>query len=87
MDRPITNPQFDLGNGEITRIGRLYLLNRLIPLGNLAGFTRLRQLLILTIVHHCGRVVFRLLIPHEDRLTRLYRRLRKKDAATASTES
>ena len=54
---------------------------------NLAGFTRLRQLLILTIVHHCGRVVFRLLIPHEERLTRLYRRLRKKDAATASTES
>ena len=37
MDRPITNPQFDLGNGEITRIGRLYLLNRLafLLLGNL----------------------------------------------------
>jgi hypothetical protein len=87
MDRPITNAQFDLGNGEITRIGRLYLLNRLIPLGNLAGFTRMRQLLILTIVHHCGRLLFRLVITHEDRLTRLYRRLRKNDFAAASPES
>lgn len=87
MDRPITNAQFDLSDGEITRISRLYLLNRLIPLGNLAGFTRMRQLVILLIVHRFGRLLFRLAIPHEDRLTRLYRRLRKKGEANASPES
>ncbi len=87
MDRPITNAQFDLSNGEITRIGRLYLLNRLIPLGNLAGFTTMRQLLILTIIHRFGRLLFRLVIPHEDRLTRLYRRLGKKDATAASLQA
>lgn len=87
MDRPITTAQFDLSNGEITRIGRLYLLNRFIPLGNLAGCTRMRQLLILWVVHRFGRWLFRLAIPHEDRLTRLYRRLRPQNDPTAGPES
>ncbi len=77
MERPITDHHFDLNQGEITRILKLYALNRCIPLGHFSGFTRLRQLLILLCVHRFGKRLFRLVIPHEDRLTRLYRRLRK----------
>ena len=78
MDQKITHETYDLGRGEIGRILRLYLLHRLLPLGNLGGFTRLRQLLILMVTHRFGRWVFRLIIPYEAQLTRLYQRLKNR---------
>lgn len=76
MDEKITSRYFDIGRGEIGRITRIYCLSRLLPLGNLAGFSHLRQLVILLVTHRLGGPIFRLLIPHEDRLTRLYRRVK-----------
>ena len=73
----ITNQYFDLGRGEIFRIFKMYLVSRCLPLGNLAGFTRIRQLLLLMVVHCFGRSLFRLLVPQEERLTKLYRMIRK----------
>jgi hypothetical protein len=55
----------------------MYLVSRCLPLGNLAGFTRIRQLLLLMVVHCFGRSLFRLLVPQEERLTKLYRMIRK----------
>lgn len=78
MNQRITSHHYDLAGGEIGRITRTYLLHRWLPLGNLGGMTRMRQLLILLVLHRCGGVLFRMLIPHEDRLTRFYLRLRRK---------
>ena len=78
MNEPITTERYDIGRGEILRIARLHTLNRLLPLGYFAGFTRVRQLAVLFVVHRFGRWLFRLIIPHEARLTRLYRMLGRK---------
>lgn len=78
MGRRLMNPRFDIATGEIGRIARTYLLQRWLPLGNLGGMTRWRELVILIIMHRWGRLLFRVLIPHEHRLTRLYLRLRRR---------
>ena len=78
MDKRITTERFDLGRGEILRIAKLYILNRVLPLGYFAGFTRMRQLVVLFAVHRFGRRLSRLIILHEARLTRLYRMLGRK---------
>ncbi|WP_205243596.1 hypothetical protein [Desulfobulbus alkaliphilus] len=72
------NSRFDVATGEIGRIARTYLRQRWLPLGNLGGMTRLRELFILIVMHRCGGPLFRLLIPYEHRLTRLYLRLRHR---------
>ena len=77
-ERPITTRGFDMESGEIARIFRTYAVNRLVPLGAFAGFTRLRQLAILLLIHGCGAFLFARLVPYEAQLTRLYARLKRK---------
>jgi hypothetical protein len=77
MERHVTSRRFDIGRGEIGRVLKMYVLHRWLPLGNLGGFTRMRQLVILLLLHRLGAPLCRLLIPYEDRLTRLYNRLRR----------
>ena len=50
-ERPISTRGFDMEEREIFRIFRCYALNRLLPLGSFAGFTRCRQLAVLTLLH------------------------------------
>lgn len=76
--RPITTRGFDMEEGEIVRVFRIYAMNRLLPLGFFAGLTKFRQLAVLTLIHGWGRLLFVRLMPHEARLTRLYARLKKK---------
>ncbi len=83
-EQPITTRGFDMGSGEITRIFRVYAINRLIPLGFFAGFTRLRQLAILLLIHGCGAFLFARLMPYEAQLTRLYARLKRKGRRPAA---
>ena len=85
-ERPISTRGFDMEEREIFRIFRCYALNRLLPLGSFAGFTRCRQLAVLTLLHY-GRPLFALLIPHETALTRLYARLRKKGQPAAGKKA
>ncbi len=73
----ITDRYFDANPGEIFRIARIYFLSKFVPMGNLGGFTRLPQLLKLIVVHRLGDVIFRLLVPHEEALTKLYRKLKR----------
>ncbi len=73
----VTDTHYDIGRGEIVRISRLSLLNKFIPLGHLGGGPGLRCLLVLFVVHRFGGLVFRILMFEEERLTRLYVRLRK----------
>ena len=74
----VTDKHYDIGRGELGRISRLFLLNKFVPLGNLGGGPGLRCLLMLFIVHRLGGFLFRLLIFQEERLTRLYIRLRRR---------
>ena len=80
----VTDSHLDLSRGELGRIVRLVILNKVLPLGNLGGGPGWRCVLVLAIVHRFGRPLFRLLVPHEERLTRLYRWIRrgKKQSAT-----
>lgn len=79
QDQPITSKGFDLEEREIVRVFRTYALNRLLPLGFFAGFTRFRQLAVLMLIHGLGRFLFVRLMPHEARLTRIYARLKNKE--------
>ena len=78
QDQPITTKGFDMEEREIVRVFRTYALNRLLPLGFFAGFTRFRQLAVLTLTHGLGRFLFVWLMQHEARLTRLYVRQKNK---------
>ena len=73
----ITNKRFEAGRGDILRQGRLALLDRFIPLGNLGGGPGWRCLLVMTVLHYAGRPLFVLLIRYENQLTGLYRRLQE----------
>lgn len=68
---------FDLTGIEISRVIRLLMLNRLIPLGNLAGSGGLRCLLILAVLHTVGRPVFRLMIRYEQQIHSFYMILKR----------
>ena len=72
----VIGTDYDLGDGELCRITRIAALNKCIPLGNLGGGPGVRCLLILCIVHKFGRLLYRIMMPQEDRITRLYARLR-----------
>jgi hypothetical protein len=74
----ITGKNYDLGKGEIGRIIRTLLCSKIIPLGNLGGGAQLRGLLILFLSHRLGGIIFPLLVPFEDKLHRLYQRIKKQ---------
>ncbi|MGX9725913.1 MAG: hypothetical protein ACTFAK_00920 [Candidatus Electronema sp. VV] len=74
----ITSKNYDLGAGEIGRIIRILLCNKLIPLGNFGGGARLRGLLVLLLSHRLGGIIFPLLVPFEDKLHRLRLRLKRQ---------
>ena len=60
--------RFDLAGSEISRMIRILVFNRLIPVGNLAGGAGIRCLLVLAILHVLGRPIFRLLVQQEQRI-------------------
>ncbi len=68
----IFTARFDLAGSEIHRITRTLTLNRIIPVGNLAGGGGIRCLLVLAILHTFGRPVFELLMRQEQRAHRLH---------------
>ena len=78
MEQRITSQHYDMHQGEIGRIWKMYCLQRVLPMGNMGGFTRVREIAVLFLVHRCGKRLFRLLISHEARLTKVYRWLRRK---------
>ena len=80
----VTDSHFDIGRGEISRIGRLSLINKVIPLGNLGGVPGYRCLFILFVVHRFGDPLFRILMWQEELLTRIYTRLRRQRGQESS---
>jgi hypothetical protein len=77
MNRYVTSRRFDTGEGEIGRIFRFTLLNKFVPMGYFAGAASLKIVCILFFLHRFGRPFFRLIMPQEARLTRIYLKLRQ----------
>ena len=71
--KTILTGRFDLAGSEISRVIRILMFNRLIPVGNLAGGGGVRSLLVLAVLHFLGRPIFRLLIKQERRVHALHR--------------
>ena len=65
--------RFDLAGSEISRIIRMLMFNRLIPVGNLGGGGGVRSLVVLAILHLLGRPIFWLLIKQEQRVHALHK--------------
>jgi hypothetical protein len=74
----VTNSRLEAGRGDILRLGRLMMLDRIVPLGSFAGGPGARSCLILAILHWLGRPLFLLLVRQEDRLTALYRKVKAR---------
>ncbi len=72
----IANKRMESGRGDIFRVSRLTVLNRWIPLGNLAGGPGWRCCATLAVLHYLGRPLFIVLVRYENQLTALYRRLK-----------
>ncbi len=72
MKRIVAGKNYDLTGNEIARVDKMYFIHRWLPLGNLGGMTRLRELLVLSVMHWFGLFFFRVLIRFENVLTRLY---------------
>ena len=65
--------RFDLAGSEISRIIRMLMFNRLIPVGNLGGGGGVRSLVVLAILHLLGQPIFWLLIKQEQRVHALHK--------------
>jgi hypothetical protein len=74
--KKITTDRFDIEAGEISRIGRLALLWKMIPYGSYGGGPGWRCVVILYLLHTSGRPFWFVAARFEDRLTALYRRVR-----------
>lgn len=73
----LLSSNFDLAGLEFPRVIRLLMLNRLIPLGNLAGSGGLRCLLILAVLHSFGGLLFRGMIRYEQQIHSFYMVLKR----------
>ena len=74
---PLLSGSYDLTGLEVPRVIRLLMLNRLIPLGNLAGSGGLRCLLILAVLHSFGGLLFRGMIRYERQIHSFYMILKR----------
>lgn len=62
---------------EIGRSARLFVLSRIIPLGNWGGGPGWRCLVILWASHNLGRMLFPILVRYEGSLAIIYNKIRK----------
>ncbi len=60
---------------EIGRSGCLFVLSRLLPLGNWGGGPGWHCLVILWASHNAGRMLFPILVRYEGPLARIYKRI------------
>lgn len=77
MKKYVASRHYDIGDGEIGRTIRFALLDKFVPLGYFAGAASLKILFILFFLHRFSRPVFRLIMSQEEKLTKVYLKLRK----------
>jgi hypothetical protein len=78
MKTKITTSRFDIGDGEIGRIGKLALLWKIVPFGSYGGGPGWKCVTLLFFLHNLGSPFWVVATRYEDRLRSLYSRLRGK---------
>ena len=76
MKKIITTARFDIGEGEIGRIGRLALLWKIVPFGSYGGGPGWKCVALVFMLHNLGRPFWSIAVRYEARLHTLYNRLR-----------
>jgi hypothetical protein len=69
----ILNKNYDLQGLEISRIAKMTMIGKLLPLGNLRGGPEIRHLLILNLLHHYGYFMYLFLARYGQHLAVLRR--------------
>ncbi len=77
MGKYITDKDYQPTGLEITRLARLSVLAKILPLGAWANGPGLRFLVILWLNHKLGRFLIPLTMPQEHRIHRLMNKLRQ----------
>lgn len=78
--KTILNRQFDLQGNEILRLLKLSLFNKILPIGRLRGGPGARCLIILSVLHYCGGLLYGVQARHGNKLDRVRRALNRLKA-------
>ena len=62
---------FDLEGAELSRVGRLLLLSRIIPMGNFGSGPDVRCFITMIVLHYFSRPLFWLSVRREDDVRRM----------------
>lgn len=73
----LLSSNFDLTGSETLRVGRTFVMSKLIPLGNFGGGPNIRCLLVLMVLHYFSKPVFWLLVREEHFVYRILRKIKR----------
>lgn len=73
----VHNRRYDLSGTEISRLIKIAIFSKILPMGNFRGGPGGRCLVILSLLHYCGYPVYRILAQYGHRLRFLKRILMK----------
>ncbi len=75
MNKTVFNKRFDIRGNELSRLFKLSVLSRLIPIGNIGGGAGFRCLFVMSLLHYLGRPAFYVLTRYERYFHYLFRQL------------
>lgn len=67
----VLKKNYDLQGLEISRIIKMTLLSKIVPVGNISTGPGARFLIILSVLHHCGYPIYLLLARFGHRINKL----------------
>ncbi len=68
---------FDIEGNELSRVGRILLLSRIIPMGNFGSGPDVRCFITMIVLHYFSRPIFWLSVRREDDVRRLVAMVKK----------
>lgn len=78
MHFEVMNKNFDISRGEVSRVGKFYVLSKFLPFGNFGGGPGLKCLLIALFMHYFGWWMAWLLIHFEKQMRTIYAAVKRK---------
>ena len=66
--KPVLNKRYDLTGSELSRLGKMTLFGKIVPVGNLRGGPGVRCLATLTVLHYFGGTLYWLQARYGHRL-------------------
>ncbi len=75
--KTILNGRFDLHGNEYSRLIKIFIFNKIVPIGNLRGGPGLRCVIILGLLHYFGGILYTVQARYGNKL-QLFRRILSK---------